>query len=166
VLGPVEVLEPVHAEIANADVVGKIVLDQLAGGVGDKHLAAVASRPDAGGAVYADAHVALGAQFRLPGVETAAHFHLSARGPRVSSQAPLGVDGGCYGIGGGPEGNEERVALRVHHLPLMGGERGAQSPLLLGQDLVVAVAAKLFEQPRRTLDVREKEGDCAGRKSR
>jgi hypothetical protein len=74
----------------------------------------------------------------------------------VSSQAPLRVDGCCYGVGGGPEGNEERIALRVHHLPLMGGERGTQSPLLLGQDLVVAVAAKLREQPRRTLDVRKR----------
>jgi hypothetical protein len=165
VLGPVEVLEPVRAEIANADVVGEIVLDQLAGGVGDKHLAAVARRPDAGGAVDADADVTLSPHLRLPGVETRAHVHLSVFGPRVSSQAALGVDGCCCGVGRGPERNEERIALRVHHLPLMGGEGGAQNSLLLGQCLFVAVAAKLLEQARRALNVREEEGDGAGRKS-
>jgi hypothetical protein len=44
------------------------------------------------------------------------------------------------------------------------GERGAQKPLLLGESLVVGIAAEKFQQLCRALDVREEESDGAARK--
>ena len=83
--------------------------------------------------------------------------------PARSRQVALSVDGGRDGVGSRAEGDEERVALRVHHPPLVGGEGSTQQPLVLGEHLRVPVAAQLLEQPGRALDVREQEGDGPAR---
>ena len=50
-LGPIDVLEPVGAELSDGDA-SHLVLDQLAGRAREQHLAAVADRPDAGRAMH------------------------------------------------------------------------------------------------------------------
>ena len=61
------------------------------------------------------------------------------------------------------EGEEERVALRVHLDPVVRGARFADHASVLGERLGVRLGAKLVQQLRRALDVREEESDRAAR---
>jgi len=79
---------------------------------------------DPGGAVDADAHVALGSHLWLPGVQAHAHLQLHTFRPRLSREVTLGVDRGCHRVGGRAEGDEERVALGEHDAAIVGGEGG------------------------------------------
>src|SRR5262249_36269058 len=56
-----------------------------------------------------------------------------------------------------PEGDEERVTLVVDLRPAVGCERLAEDAVVVGERLGVPFS-QLFEQRRRTLDVREQEG--------
>jgi len=57
------------------------------------------------------------------------------------------------------EDDEERVALGVDLDPGRLDERGAQEPVMLREEVAVAVAPEGLEQTSRALDVREHEGD-------
>jgi hypothetical protein len=59
------------------------------------------------------------------------------------------------------EGVEERVALRVDLAA--GGERLSEARQVLLEDGAVHVRAELPEQPGRSFDIGEEEGDGAGR---
>ena len=61
----------------------------------------------------------------------------------------------------GREGDEERIALRVHLDPVVRVERRAQLPPMLRERSGVRLRPKLVQQPRRALDVREEERDRA-----
>jgi hypothetical protein len=111
--------------------------------------------------VDADADVALGPHLRLPGVQAHPHLHLHSFRPLVSGEVALGVDRGCHGVGCRAEGDEERVALRIHHAAFVGGQGGLQDARVLGQERVVPIAAHLLEQSSRALDICEEEGDGA-----
>ena len=63
------------------------------------------------------------------------------------------------------ERDEEGIPLRVHLVAAVGSERLAQQPLVVREHLSVAIP-QLLDEPRRALDVREEEGDCAARKVR
>src|SRR5207253_10967070 len=60
------------------------------------------------------------------------------------------------------EGHEERVALRTERDAAVTAERLPQNTPMLRQDVRVRVA-ELVQHARRALDVREQEGDGAGR---
>jgi hypothetical protein len=67
----------------------------------------------------------------------------------------LHVDCRCDGVGCRPESDEERVALGVDDASVVRGDRCPQKASVLGESLVVPVAAELLEEGRRALDVRE-----------
>jgi hypothetical protein len=74
----------------------------------------------------------------------------------VTDEVTLPVDCGGDRILRRPEGDKERVALRVDR-----DERLTQQAMVIGHQLAVAISAEILEQPRRALDVREQEGDGA-----
>jgi hypothetical protein len=61
---------------------------------------------------------------------------------------------GSEGIGCSPEGNEERVALRVHLDPMVSRDGLADDPAMVLEQSGVALAV-LLQQPGRPFDVRE-----------
>src|SRR5215203_5261013 len=63
---------------------------------------------------------------------------------------------------GSREGDEESVALRVDLDATVALDRLSQDAMVLAECLVVGLGAKLVQQVRRALDVREEEGDGAG----
>ena len=81
----------------------------------------------------------------------------------MSGERSLPVGGGGNGVGRRSEGDEERISLRIDDATRVGGERSAQDLLMGGQELVVTTLTDAIEQPRRTFDIREEEGDGPGR---
>ena len=115
-------------------------------------------------AVDGDADVAVALEQRLAAVQAHAHTHLHALGPLVAGKRPLRRNRRGNRIGGGAEDDEERVALRVDLDSAVLRECGAQQPVVLRQDLAVALPPERRQQARRALHVREQERDGAGRK--
>jgi hypothetical protein len=165
VLGAIEVLEPVLAEIPERDVNRQFVGDELARGARDQHLPAVSGRADPRRAVHVETDVIILSDVRLTGVHPDAHAHVDALGPMLGRQRPLRADRGGDRVARPSEGDEERVTLGVDLAAVVLGERRAQEALMLGKDLGVA-AAQVRQQPRRTLDVAKQERDGATRKLR
>ena len=76
----------------------------------------------------------------------------------MTGQRPLDLKRAQHGLLCPGEGNEEGVSLRINLMTAMAGDRGADQAAVLGQDLRVAPSQRL-DQPRRTLDIGEQEGD-------
>ena len=76
----------------------------------------------------------------------------------MGSQPQLRRDRRGNRVAGTREGEEERVALRIHLDAIAPAELLAEDPAVLRDDLGVAVAEPL-EEVRRAFDVREDEGD-------
>ena len=139
-----------------------VVLEHGAGRLREQHLPAVACSHDAGGAMDAEAVVALVAEVRLARVQPHADTALGALGPGVLGERALRRDRGQGGVRRLAKGDEERVALRVDLLSLVLCEGGAQDPAVIGEHLAVPVS-QLLQQPGRALDVREEERDGPAR---
>ncbi len=105
----------------------------------------MAGRTDPRRPVHADPDVALAADPRLPRVQTHPHLDLGALRPGVRREIALRVDRGLKRVLRRPEGDEERVTLRIDFLPAVGFEGGPQDPLMLAEHVSVA-PAELFEQ--------------------
>jgi len=148
--GDAEVLQPVRSEVPRGQI------DESPRRLREQHLAAVPDGRDAGGAVDVDPDVAFRGQVRLARMEP--HPDLD----RAAGQRPLGVYGRPDGVGGPSEGDEEGIALGIDLDPAVSGDGPADDPTMLRQSLVVGVA-EIAQQPRRTLDVGEQEGDHTGR---
>ena len=159
VLRLVDVLQTTLAQVANRHTRRKILLCELAGGRGQQHLTAVAGSGDARRPVNADADVPLLADPRLTGVQTHPNPDRRPVGPALGGQVTLSIDGRRHCVCGGRKGNEERVTLRVHHLPPVGGDRSPHDPIVDLENLRVPVVTQRLEQRGRPLDVREQEGD-------
>ena len=69
------------------------------------------------------------------------------------------VDSGGERVGRAGETDEERVALSIDFVPVVGRECRPQDSLLLGQDGGITLAQALY-QSRRSLDVGEEKGHC------
>jgi len=91
--------------------------------------------------VQADAHV------ERPGCERLGHRLCRGYGSRCRN-----------------EGEEEGVALSVDLDAALGGACSAHGATVVGERFGVRFRAEVVQEPRRALDVREEEGDCAGRK--
>ena len=141
--GRAQILEAVHAQVAD------IRVHECAGRLRQEHLPAVADGRDARALVHVEADVSLLGQPRLAGVQPHPHAY------RPVGQRALAVRGGGDGVRRAGEGDEECVTLRVDFDALVVGKRRAESPPVLVQRLPVVVA-ELVQQPRRALDVREK----------
>jgi hypothetical protein len=107
VLGAIEVLEPVLAEIAQRDVGGQLVGDQLARGAGDEHLRTMAGRADPRRAVHVQADVIVVADLGLAGVDPHPHAHVDVLGPALGGERALGADRGGDRVARADEGDEE-----------------------------------------------------------
>jgi len=93
------------------------------------------------------------------------HSHLDhgIGAPVLRRERGLSGDGRGYGSAGAAEDGEERVALAVDPAPAGRFEGGADQAVVRGKDLPVPIATERLQQLRRPLDVREDEGDGAGR---
>jgi hypothetical protein len=115
----------------------------------------MADGSDAGALVHVDPDVSIVRQPRLTRMQP----HPNPD-PAVRERA-LAVRGGGDRIGGSAEGYEERVTLRVHLDAVVVGTRRPESPPMLVQRLLIAVA-KLIQQSRRALDVCKQQRHYAG----
>ena len=77
----------------------------------------------------------------------------------MSGKGPLPLDRGLNGLGRTLKRDEERVAVGVDLASRVRGEHLAQEALMSREHLVIAHASKRIEEFRRSLDVREEEGD-------
>ena len=82
-LGAIEVLEPVLAEVPERDVVRQLVGDQLARGARDQHLSAVAGRADPRGAVDVQTDVVVVSDLGLAGVDADPDADVDTLGPTL-----------------------------------------------------------------------------------
>ena len=154
-LRPVDVLQPEEPEVAQEDVRGQVVLHQLARRRRQEHLTAVRDAADPRRAVNGEADVAFAGRVRLTGVDPDADTHRGAIGPRMIGERALDRDGRRDRVRRAAERDEERVALGVYLLAVVGRERLAHETLLIGQELAVALPPKAFEELGRALDVGE-----------
>ena len=120
---------------------------------------------DPRGAMHIHADVARPLDERLARVERHSHADLHASRPPLGGDRPLRLDVHSEGVDRARERDEERIALGVDLEAVPFRERGAQEPALLGEQVGVFLP-QAFQQPGRTLDVREQERDRAGRDGR
>ena len=71
--------------------------------------------------------------------------------------------GGSHSSRSGWERHEEGVPLRVYFDAALGGARLANNAAMLGERVRICLRAKLVQKARRSLNVREEEGDGACR---
>lgn len=154
VLGVLEILELVSAQIAQARNLGQAVLNQLVRGLREKDLTPMTGCADACRPVDIEADVASSAEGGLAGVQSHAHPERLAHGPGVSGQAPLGSHRRRDSVSGPIENDKEGVARCINFLPVPLLEGAPQKPPLLQQHFGVLVT-KLLQQARRALDVAE-----------
>jgi hypothetical protein len=100
---------------------------------------------------------------RVAGVDADPDPDQRTGGPVMARQGPLDLKRAPHRLLRARERHEKRIPLGVHLMAALGGDRGADQPLVLGQNLRVALPQRL-DQPRRTLDVGEQERDRAARK--
>ena len=124
-----------------------VARDEVARRLRQKHLAAMAHGCDPRGAMDIDPGVALVRDQRFPGVQTHTNTYRGCK-RRLS-----GVRG-RNGIRGAREHDEESISLRIHLHPLVASKGLTQNAAMLRERLHIRVA-KLMQQPRRPLDVRE-----------
>ena len=161
-LGTVDVLQPELAEVGDPDVLREVVLDERPRRSGHQHLATVRRGRDPRRPVDADSHVPVAADGRLARVQAHPDEHRLTVRPGLCGERALRGHRRCGRCRRARERREDRVALRVHDLATLPLDDVAQDPLVLGEDVPVAVAEPL-QQPGRSLDVREQEGDGSRR---
>jgi hypothetical protein len=118
----------------------------------------VSGRADPRGPVNVDADVALRSDFRLARV----HAHPNSTRPALRSQGCLRVGRGGERRSRAPEGDQERVPLRVHLVPVVARERLAKQPAVRCQRLAIGRPEPAQERGR-AFHVREEQRDGAGR---
>ena len=99
----------VLAEVTQANVVGKMLLNQLAGGGREQHLTAMPGVAEAGRAMDVQADVVGADEGRITAVETDADLDLTTLRPRMRDDGALGRDGRRQGVGGAREDGEDAV---------------------------------------------------------
>jgi hypothetical protein len=93
------------------------------------------------------------------------HADVDTLRPALGGQRPLRAHRRGDRVARPREGDEERVTLGVDLAAVVLGERRPQQAMMVAQHLGVAVRQPR-QQPCRTLDVAEEEGDGAIRKLR
>jgi hypothetical protein len=148
-----KVLQPVQAEVDQLEA----RIEQVARRLREQDLTAMACAGDSCAAVDVHPHVVLFGEHGLAGVK--AHAHPNRAG---AERILAGLRGG-NGVRGTREGDEEGVPLRVDLDAAVPLERFAECAPMLGEHVGV-VLAELVQEPGRTLDVGEEEGDRSRRK--
>jgi hypothetical protein len=161
VLGSIDVLEPVRAEIADRDALHR-VLDQLTSRSREHHLTAVRNRSDPRRAVHSEPDVPLLAHQRLARVQAHSHAYLTALRPVVYCKRTLRANGSAERRARTREREEERVSLRVDLASAALVDGLAEDPPVRVENVRVAISEPP-QEPRRALDVREQERDRPAR---
>ena len=152
-LRPGEVLEQVLAEVERfhpAAGQGACLTTQ-------EDLAAVGCSHHAGRTMNVEPDVVAVEQSRLAGVETHADADRAARRPRVLGERTLSGGRSRDGVRRARECDEERIALGVDLVAVVGAERLPEEAAVRLEQLVVTVT-RLVQQARGALDVGEQEG--------
>ena len=163
-LWALDVLQPMAPEIAEDDSRRQVVLDQLACRVRDEYLSAVTHCADPGGAMHANARVALLADDGLARVNAHSHLDGSFFGPRMGGELALRFQGGCDRVARSAERDEEGISLCVDLVSVMICARGTQDHLMFRERSLIPLAEGLH-QVCRAFDVGEEEGDGSARRS-
>ena len=148
------VLDVLQAMLAE---VGERAVDELGRCLGEDDLPTMACRGDTGGEVHVLSHVALICDARRPRVQADTNMD-RAWGERLSRRGGRRCRGRCRG-----EREEEGVPLRVHLDSVVCLAGRSHDPSMHRERLFVRLVPDLLEQPGRSLDVGEEEGDRAGR---
>ncbi len=159
--GTWEVLQVMLPEVAEPDVLAERALRECARRVRHEHLAAVGGAHDPRGPVHVDPHVVAARDRHLAGVHTHPHLQGDVVGPGVVADRALGRDRGLDPRPRGAEHHEERVALGARDVAVPTGL--SDDPMMVVEQSVVALA-ELVQQPRRSLDVGEQQGEGPGRR--
>jgi len=99
-------------------------------------------------------------------VETHSHLRRRVCGPLLGRERDLARGRGRDRRPGARENDEERVSLAIDLDSACGLERLAEQPVVGSQQLAVPVASERLQQACRPFDIREQEGDSAGRELR
>src|SRR4026207_1446650 len=110
-LGPLELLQRVLAEIDDLRAGGKLGREQCARRLGDEHLTAVGGAGDPRPANDVEPEIPLFAEGRLARPQAPSHLALSPSRPSLGPQSLLHRESATDGIARSREGAEERVAL-------------------------------------------------------
>jgi hypothetical protein len=144
----------VGAERAQPNAGREVVLDESRRRLGEQHLATVRCRLHARGLVYVEPQIPLVAEDGPAGVQPHSHTHRRAGRPGVSREGALSGDRTGKGVLRLGEHDEEGVALGIHLVACVCGERLTQQTAMVGLYLGVAIA-KPPQELGRTLDVGE-----------
>ena len=158
-----DVLQPMLPEIPEGGSLGKGVLHQRPGGVGDDDLPAVGRVGDPSGPVHVDADVVVPSQDTLPGVHAHPHPQQRTGGPVVGGQAALSCHRRPHRPHGAAEHQEEGISVGADLHPAAVGDRPANDRGVFVADRRVPIT-ELLQQPGGALDVGEQEGDRPGLK--
>jgi hypothetical protein len=165
-LGLAQILQAMIAEIPETRTAEILVRDELVDRLGDEHLPAVRRRGDSRSSMHRDSHIFPADEKSLARVETHADMDLRSLPPLCTRDPALAVSRGGEGVGGASKRNKEGVAFGVHFPTMMCGDHFAEQTVVLPKDGRVRLATQFAQQPSRPLDVREQEGDRAGRELR
>ncbi len=150
-------LDVLQTVLAKVDQLVRPLLEQRDGRGRQHHLPAVGCAHDPGGLVHVHAHV-LG---RVESGITRVDADPDADRTRLQALHRL-ADRGHGALRGG-ERIEERIPFVVHLVASMSGERLPDHPPVLPQRRAICVSAEIFEQPGRSLHVREHQSHGARR---
>lgn len=165
VLGPLQVLQPVLAEIGEADSAAAGTFAQHLGGLRDQGLPSVCRGGDARRPVNVETPVGVPHQPPLTGVKAHPDADPGPAREGKRGKRPLPLDRRLQRRPGVGEDHEERVTLGGDLDTAEPGEHLAQQPVVRGDHLVVSAAERLKELGG-ALHVAEEEGDGAGRQGR
>ena len=101
----------------------------------------------------------------LVGYERGSRVQPDPQPNRPVRELPRDRSRGLEGARRRREGDEERVALRVHLDPALRRARLSHDPPMLREHLRIPLRAQIVQELGRALHVREEEGDGAGRKA-
>src|SRR5207302_9764074 len=117
---------------------------------------------DPGGSMHLEPEVVIADQRRLAGVQPNADAHPPAVGPAVLRERLLDCGRAGAGIERAVEDDKVRIALGTELVAVIRLQRLPLDGVMRQQHLGIAIA-ELLDQPRRSLDITEIEGDGAGR---
>jgi hypothetical protein len=155
-----EVFEPVLPEVEEPDAARQLALNQFGCTRREKGLPTVRSAHDTGSVVNVEARVESLRLHRLARVEADPHLDWLAL-PAVFRQCLLSGQGACDSISGVREREVEAIPLHLHLNASVADESLPEQSPVLSQGPHILLTAELLQHPRRSLDIREKERDCA-----
>ena len=119
---------------------------------------------DASSAMDVEADIVIDHQLGIAGVQAHPDAHARTIGPGFIMQEPLCLDGRRDRDCRMTEDSEVRIGMRVHLQPALAAGGHSQQLEVPVEHFAIAFAEG-FDESRRALDIREQEGQVAGRKS-